>query len=64
MEMNQKPRSLEEECNSHYSKGKLNSLTLAKLDSFAKEKNIKPEGKVKKADLVTVVEQYFKSMNN
>lgn len=62
--MNKKPGSLEEECNSLYSSGKLNQLTIVKLDSFAKEKNIKPEGKVKKADLVSVVEQYFKSIHN
>jgi hypothetical protein len=33
---------------------------MARLDKFVKEKGIKPDGRIKKADLVTAVEDYFK----
>jgi hypothetical protein len=51
---------LENEFHAFASSKTLGSLTMARLDKFVKEKGIKPDGRIKKADLVTAVEDYFK----
>ena len=51
--------SMESEFSEFLAANSLGSLTMPRLEKFAKEKNIKPEGRVKKAELISSIEEYF-----